>query len=67
MIFKKHFFEFLNEDSVLESSPLNALTNIGELNAFIHEGYFEPMDTYREYLHMNNLWDSGNAPWTINV
>tara|TARA_Y100001958_G_C21172433_1_gene503948 strand:- start:391 stop:1092 length:702 start_codon:yes stop_codon:yes gene_type:complete len=67
MIFKKNFFEFLNEDSVLESSPLNALTNIGELNAFIHEGYFEPMDTYREYLHMNNLWDSGNAPWTINV
>ncbi len=67
MIFKKRFFDFLNEDSILESSPLNALTNIGELNAFIHEGYFEPMDTYREYLHMNNLWNSGNAPWTINV
>tara|TARA_B100000003_G_C10870824_1_gene347007 strand:- start:20 stop:721 length:702 start_codon:yes stop_codon:yes gene_type:complete len=67
MIFKKRFFDFLNEDSILESSPLNALTNIGELNAFIHKGYFEPMDTYREYLHMNNLWNSGNAPWTINV
>ena len=50
----------------LRVSPLNALTNIGEL-VFIHEGYFEPMDTYREYLHMNNLRNSGNAPWTINV
>jgi glucose-1-phosphate cytidylyltransferase len=49
----------------LESAPLADLSRDKELRAFIHEGYFEPMDTYREYLQMNKLWDSGNAPWTL--
>ena len=40
------------------------LTKSNELNAFVHNGYFEPMDTYREYLNMNKLWDDGNPPWT---
>ena len=29
----------------------------------IHDGYFEPMDTYREYVRLNELWESGNPPW----
>ena len=29
----------------------------------IHDGYFEPMDTYREYINMNKSWDKGEKPW----
>tara|TARA_B100001029_G_C15041011_1_gene443629 strand:+ start:446 stop:1138 length:693 start_codon:yes stop_codon:yes gene_type:complete len=63
MIFNKKFIDYLDDNSTLESKPLTTLAKNKELNAFIHEGYFEPMDTYREYLHMNELWNSGNAPW----
>jgi glucose-1-phosphate cytidylyltransferase len=65
MAFKKKFIEYLDDGSTLEIDPLINLTKINELNAFIHNGYFEPMDTYREYLNMNKLWDDGNPPWTI--
>ena len=64
MVFNRNFLKYLKEDSTLESAPLVDLSRDRELRAFIHEGYFEPMDTYREYLQMNKLWDSGNAPWT---
>jgi len=65
MAFKKEFFEYLNNDSVLELQPLMELTNSSQLNAFIHKGYFEPMDTYREYLNLNKLWNTGNPPWEV--
>ena len=63
MAFKQEFFEYLNNDSILEVQPLMELTNSSQLNAFIHKGYFEPMDTYREYLNLNKLWNTGNPPW----
>lgn len=64
MAFNKKFVDYLDEDSILETDPLINLTKSNELNAFVHNGYFEPMDTYREYLNMNKLWDDGNPPWT---
>ena len=63
MVFEKEFTEYLNKDSILESDPLVKLAENRELFAYRHNGYFEPMDTYREYLHMNSLWESGKAPW----
>lgn len=66
MIFKNSFINYLDENSTLESEPLKKLSGASELCAFNHSGYFEPMDTYREYLHMNELWKSGKAPWLIN-
>jgi glucose-1-phosphate cytidylyltransferase len=65
MAFKQEFFEYLNNDSVLELQPLMELTNSSQLNAFIHKGYFEPMDTYREYLNLNKLWNTGKPPWEV--
>lgn len=65
MVFKKKFIDYLDENSTLETYPLINLTKNNELKAFIHEGYFEPMDTYREYLNMNKLWNEGNPPWTF--
>lgn len=66
MVFKKQFINYLNSYSTLETEPLIQLTNYNELNAFVHKGYFEPMDTYREFLNMNRLWNEGKAPWDTN-
>ena len=63
MIFEKKFLKYLNYESTLESKPLAELSKDGELYAFKHFGFFEPMDTYREYLNMNKLYNSGNIPW----
>ena len=63
MIFEKKFLKYLNYESTLESNPLTELSKDGELYAFKHFGFFEPMDTYREYLNMNKLHNSGNMPW----
>lgn len=49
---------------ILEQEPLQRLAAAGELMAYRHDGFFFAMDTYREYLHLNMLWESGNAPWS---
>ena len=59
MVFNNTFLKYLTEDSTLESNPLMSLSEDRQLKAFVHSGYFEPMDTYREYLNLNKLWDSG--------
>jgi len=64
MVFNNTFLKYLTEDSTLESNPLMSLSEDRQLRAFVHSGYFEPMDTYREYLNLNKLWDSGEKPWT---
>ncbi len=48
---------------ILEQEPLRRLTADGELSAFRHDGFWLPMDTYREYKMLNDLWASGDAPW----
>jgi glucose-1-phosphate cytidylyltransferase len=63
MVFKKDFVNYLNFDSVLETKPLQNLVLEKQLSAYVHKGYFEPMDTYREYLQLNKYWDSGYIPW----
>ena len=63
MVFNKKIFDYLDDDVTLEQEPFTNLVKDKEIVAFEHEGFFEPMDTYREYLKLNKLWDSGNAPW----
>ena len=63
MVFDKKFLNYLDKDSTLETTPLINLSKDSELVAFKHNGYFEPMDTYREYLQLNKFWESGNPPW----
>jgi len=63
MIFKIDFLNYLNEGSILETEPLKLLSRDHKLFAFEHSGYFEPMDTYREYLKLNEYWKDGNPPW----
>ncbi len=66
-VFQKAFLEkYLNdqEDLVLEQGPLQRLARDGQLSVYQHQGFWQPMDTYREFKLLNELWASGNAPWT---
>jgi len=62
-VFNKSIFARLNSESVLEEGPLRDLASEGELQAHKHRGFWEPMDTFREYQHLQNLWETGVAPW----
>ena len=53
------------DDTVFEREPLEALARSGELRAFRHTGFWQPMDTLRDKLHLESLWESGAAPWKI--
>lgn len=59
-------FDYLTgDDCIFEREPLERLTAEGQLAAYRHDGFFFAMDTYREYKHLNELWDAGNAPWKV--
>ena len=60
-------FDYLfDEDScILEHEPLEKLARDGELMAYLHDGFFYAMDTYREYQKLNELWAGGNPPWRV--
>ena len=62
-VFEQAIFEHLTPDTVLEKEPLEALAKEGQLVAYQHEGFWQPMDTYRESKLLNELWASGRAPW----
>ncbi len=66
-VFKKEFFDIIRNvgDVMLEREPMDRLVERGELNAFQHEGFWEPMDTSREFNMLNRLWDSGEAKWGV--
>jgi glucose-1-phosphate cytidylyltransferase len=48
-----------------EAEPLSSLAADGELMAFAHTGFWQPMDTLREKTMLENLWDAGKAPWKV--
>jgi glucose-1-phosphate cytidylyltransferase len=52
-------------DTVWEKEPMEALAADGELAAWIHRGFWQPMDTLRDKQNLNSLWDSGAAPWKL--
>ena len=54
-----------DESSMLEREPLQRLARDQQLSVYPHEGFWQPMDTYREYKHLNELWASGKAPWKL--
>lgn len=62
-IFEPGIFDYLGENSVLEQEPLNNLAADGQIAAYPHRGFWQPMDTYRESQMLNELWDDGAAPW----
>ena len=49
--------------TVWEAGPLETLASAGELVGYRHTGFWQPMDTLRDKLHLEDLWASGKAPW----
>jgi glucose-1-phosphate cytidylyltransferase len=53
------------DETVWERDPLEALAADGELAAFRHDGFFQPMDTLRDQRLLEQLWADGRAPWAV--
>lgn len=64
-LFEPPVLDYLVAEGGLEEEGLTRLAADGQLNAFRHEGFWQPMDTYREYKILEDLWDSGDAPWRM--
>lgn len=63
-VFEPGLFDFIGGDSdSLEQDTLERVADEGQLMAFRHDGYFQPMDTLREKHQLESLWQSGEAPW----
>ena len=66
MVVEPEIFNFISGDeSVLEKEPLARLAEEHNLSAYKHHGFWYAMDTLRDKVHLENLWNSGKAPWKI--
>lgn len=54
-----------DEDLILERDPLQNVAADGELMMYPHTGFWQPMDTFREWKMLEEMWDSGNAEWRV--
>lgn len=54
-----------DDQSIWEQEPMNRLASEGQLSAFLHKGFWQPVDTLRDKKLVEGLWDSGQAPWKI--
>ena len=51
--------------TIWEREPLERLAAAGQLSAYTHQGFWQPLDTLRDKLHLEELWASGRAPWKV--
>lgn len=63
----REFRKYLNTEPhcIMEREPLEKLAKDDQLMVFNHSGFWQPMDTLRDKIHLQALWESGKAPWTI--
>jgi len=65
-VLEPQIFDYLEGDDVLwEKRPLERLSADGQLSAYKHYGFWKPMDTIRDKIELENLWNSQNPPWKI--
>ena len=64
-VFERSFLDYLSTDDEceLERQPMERLAAEGKLSMYRHDGFWHPMDTYRDYQLLNDMWDKGNARW----
>jgi glucose-1-phosphate cytidylyltransferase len=53
------------DETIWERAPMECLAASGELEAFFHKGFWQPMDTLRDKVGLESLWESGRAPWKV--
>jgi len=68
MVCSRRIFDYLPDDPsiMLEQTPMQRLAADGALGAYTHTDFWQPMDTYQEFVLLNRLWESGQAPWKTN-
>ncbi|MEL6148129.1 MAG: glucose-1-phosphate cytidylyltransferase [Chloroflexota bacterium] len=66
-VFDHRLWDYMTDDPglIFERDPLMALSAAGELAVFEHTGFWQPMDTFREWKLLNGMWEAGNAPWMM--
>jgi glucose-1-phosphate cytidylyltransferase len=63
-VFNRKVLDYIeNDETILEREPLEAITKEGELMTYLHDGFWQCMDTIREKTLLEQLWASGKAPW----
>jgi len=53
------------DSTIWEREPMETLAREGQFSAYLHHGFWQPMDTLRDRQHLESLWDSGKAPWKV--
>ena len=65
MCLEPEFLAYVEETSVLEEEPLRRVAADGQLNAYRHTGFWDCMDTYKDAVVLNDLWEQHDAPWAV--
>jgi glucose-1-phosphate cytidylyltransferase len=62
---RRDLFDYLDEreDLIFEKEPMAALVRDRQLAVYEHDGFWQCMDTYRDWQYLNSLWEKGEAPW----
>ena len=64
-VLEPEVFDYVGDDTMpFEREPMERLAADGQLGAFLHSGFWMPMDTLRDKLELESLWSGGEAPWT---
>lgn len=60
-------FDYITEgdNTIFERNPLENLAKDGKMRAYLHKGFWKPMDTLRDNTELNEMWDKGEAPWKV--
>ena len=64
-VFNRAIFDYLPENSVLEQEPFEQLARAQQIMAYKHHGFWKCLDTYKDHLEFNQLWEAGQAEWKI--
>jgi glucose-1-phosphate cytidylyltransferase len=66
-VLQPEVFDYIagGDATVFERKPLEDLARAGQLQSYKHTGFWKPMDTLREKLGLQELWDTGHAPWKV--
>ncbi len=63
LVVNRKLFKYLDDDCELEEAPLKQLAKEDQLRMYRHDGFWQCMDTYRDSIHLNELWNKNQAPW----
>ena len=65
-VLSRKVFDYIDDDNTSwEKEPMETLANEGNLSAYVHRGFWQPIDTLRDNQLLEKLWSTGNPPWKV--